>query len=119
MNSVGTVFKMNAAGTITVLHSFAVSDGMFPKASLVQGTDGFLYGTTAARGTLAGGAAGAGTVFRIAVDGPSFTTLHTFGGPDGAGPLAGLVQGVDGDRLRCAIRIVGLLEQRLESTAPG
>lgn len=95
-NNVGTVFKMDAAGMITVLHSFAISDGMFPKASLAQGTDGFLYGTTSARGTLPGGGPGAGTVFKIATDGSSFANLHTFGGPDGAGPVAALIQGTDG-----------------------
>jgi uncharacterized repeat protein (TIGR03803 family) len=104
-NNVGTVFKMDPFGQVTILHSFVTTDGMFPKASLVQGSDGWLYGTTSSQGTLPtpGGAAGAGTVFKIKTDGTSFTNLHTFGlsdgttGIDGAGPLAGLVQGADGD----------------------
>jgi uncharacterized repeat protein (TIGR03803 family) len=104
-NNVGTVFKMDPSGHVTILHSFVTTDGMFPKASLVQGSDGWLYGTTSERGTLPtpGGAAGSGTVFKIKTDGTSFTNLHTFGlsdgmsGIDGIGPLAGLVQGTDGD----------------------
>ena len=104
-NNVGTVFRMDTSGHVTVLHSFVTTDGMFPKASLVQGTDGWLYGTTSDRGTLPtpGGAAGVGTVFKIKTDGTSFTNLHTFGqsdgnsGIDGWGPMAGLVQGSDGD----------------------
>jgi len=104
-NNVGTVFKMDAAGHVTILHSFETTDGMFPKAGVVQGSDGWLYGTTSAEGTLPtmGGAAGEGTVFKIKTDGTSFTNLHTFGLPDGtngidgAGPLAGLVQGTDGN----------------------
>jgi uncharacterized repeat protein (TIGR03803 family) len=104
-NNLGTVFKVNAAGTVTILHSFNGDDGMLPKASLVQGSDGWLYGTTTDRGLLpgAGSAYGGGTVFKIKTDGTSFASLHTFGvsdgngGNDGAGPVAGLVQGTDGD----------------------
>jgi uncharacterized repeat protein (TIGR03803 family) len=58
---------------------------------LVQGSDGSFYGTTSM-----GGANSVGTVFRITPSG-SETNLHSFSGsPDGANPLAGLVQGSDG-----------------------
>ena len=64
---------------------------MFPYAGLVQGSDGFLYGTT-----LHGGTKGYGTVFKISTNG-AFTGLHSFTGiNDGAAPFAGLVQGSDG-----------------------
>jgi len=97
-NGVGTVFRMNTAGTVTILHSFASqADGIGPKAGLVQGTDGYLYGTTSDRGTLPLGGAGAGTVFKISTDGTSFINLRTFGGFDGEYPLASLIQGTDGD----------------------
>jgi len=43
-----------------VLHSFDGTDGSQPYAKLIQGNDGNLYGTT-----LAGGANGNGTVFRL------------------------------------------------------
>jgi uncharacterized repeat protein (TIGR03803 family) len=58
----GTVFKITPSGTLTTLHSVgAGSDGIYPYAGLVQGSDGNLYGTT-----IYGGAAGDGTVFKIA-----------------------------------------------------
>jgi uncharacterized repeat protein (TIGR03803 family) len=52
---------------------------------------GNLYGTTPY-----GGADGFGTVFEIAASG-SNTVPHSFGGTDGAGPLAGLIADADGN----------------------
>ena len=87
----GTVFKMSPAGALTTLHAFdGKNDGANPRAGLVQGSDGNLYGTTS------GGTNNAGTVFQISTNG-AFTSLYFFtGGKDGATPLAGLVQGSDG-----------------------
>jgi uncharacterized repeat protein (TIGR03803 family) len=87
----GTVYKMTPDGTITVLHSFDGSDGSSPSASLVQGADGSLYGTTPWGGTL-----GYGTVFKITLTGV-LTTLHNFDGTYGALPAAGLVLATDGN----------------------
>ena len=91
----GTVFRITPAGGITVLHSFSgyPSEGGVPFAGLVQGSDGNFYGTTAL-----GGAHFKGTVFKIDATG-SLTTLHSFSGSpnDGANPVAGLVQGSDGN----------------------
>jgi uncharacterized repeat protein (TIGR03803 family) len=56
----GTVFKVDAAGTETVLHSFAGLDGANPYAGLILDTAGTLYGTT-----YNGGAFGWGTVFKL------------------------------------------------------
>ncbi len=56
----GTVFKMDAAGTLTTLHSFNQSDGANPYARLIQASDGNLYGTA-----LGGGPKGGGVVFRV------------------------------------------------------
>jgi len=63
-NGHGTVFKITPSGTETVLHSFAggFSDGESPEASLIQGSDGNLYGTT-----LDGGFSSVGTVFKVAL----------------------------------------------------
>jgi uncharacterized repeat protein (TIGR03803 family) len=89
----GTIFKMNITGsTLTTLHSFVNSDGANPWASLTQGTDGNLYGTT-----LNGGTSGSGTIFKIDTSGATFTALHSFAGSDGAEPYAGLIQGSDGN----------------------
>ena len=91
-NNHGSVFKITPTGALTTLYSFSGSDGAYPYANLVQGTDGNFYGTTYQGGT--GG--GYGTVFRITPAG-TLTTQYTFRIVDGANPMAGLVQGTDGN----------------------
>jgi uncharacterized repeat protein (TIGR03803 family) len=87
----GTVFKISAAGALTSLHSFTGgSGGSNPYAGLVQGSDGYFYGTT-----YGGGSANDGTVFKISATG-ALTNLYAFTGSDGSNPSAGLVQGSDG-----------------------
>ncbi|MGA2598921.1 MAG: choice-of-anchor tandem repeat GloVer-containing protein [Bryobacteraceae bacterium] len=87
----GTVFKMTPAGVLTTLATF----GGFPYAGLIQGTDGNFYGATAA-----GGENGKGSAFEITPAG-TLTTLYNFciqtNCSDGAGPLAAVVEGVDGN----------------------
>jgi len=92
-NNGGTVFKMTAPGVETVLWSFGGGgDGLNPYAGLMQATDANLYGTA-----YAGGANGAGTVFRVTPSGVE-TTLWSFGGgSDGQNPYAVLLQGADGN----------------------
>jgi uncharacterized repeat protein (TIGR03803 family) len=89
----GTVFKVNTKGVLTTLFSFALTNGAFPVAPLVEGRDGMLYGTASS-----GGTNGGGTVFRITTSG-SFETLASFQnnvGTTALGPAGGLVQGNDG-----------------------
>lgn len=57
----GVVFKIDATGTETVLHSFSGSDGKIPYGTLALDKSGNLYGTT-----YEGGAYGGGVVFKIA-----------------------------------------------------
>jgi uncharacterized repeat protein (TIGR03803 family) len=92
-NNQGTVFKISAYGNFTRLYSFTGGyDGGSTYAGLVQGSDGYFYGTTPV-----GGTNGYGTVFRISTNG-NFTSLYSFsGGNDGHGPRAGLAQGGDGN----------------------
>ena len=55
------VFKLDANGAVTVLHSFTGgADGSRPSARLVRDSFGHLYGTTQE-----GGAYGRGVVFKI------------------------------------------------------
>jgi uncharacterized repeat protein (TIGR03803 family) len=62
----GTVFKLNAAGRLTILHSFNDSpDGAHPIAGLILDTAGNLYGTTSDGGDLSCGFSGCGTVFKL------------------------------------------------------
>jgi len=57
----GTIFKLDASGKETVLYSFAGgTDTAAPDADLLRDAAGNLYGTT-----IAGGASGAGTVFKL------------------------------------------------------
>jgi uncharacterized repeat protein (TIGR03803 family) len=56
----GTVFKLDATGKETVLHTFTGPDGQFPVGRLVQDKAGNLYGTTAE-----GGASSVGTAFKL------------------------------------------------------
>jgi uncharacterized repeat protein (TIGR03803 family) len=89
----GTVFRITPAGTLTTLHTFiGGSDGAYPTGSLIQGEDGNFYGTTFQGGTNGSD----GTVFKMAING-AVTILHQFGAGDGANPVAGLVQGSDGN----------------------
>jgi uncharacterized repeat protein (TIGR03803 family) len=90
--SSGVVFKINPQGRITVLHTFNVSDGAFPRSDLTLNNK-TLYGTT-----LSGGASDAGTVFKIATSGGGFKTLYSFtGGNDGSNPGSGVIRDAQGN----------------------
>ena len=78
-----TAQQTKAAQTFQSLFSFDTTDGTFPQASLMQATDGNLYGTTQQ-----GGTDRVGTVYRITPQG-TLTTLHSFIGPEGYRPNAG------------------------------
>lgn len=83
--------NMRGGVVLTKLVSFNGSNGAEPWGNLVQGPDGYFYGTTSH-----GGARGSGTVFKMSGTG-TITVLHSFAGVDGAGPFAGLAWGKDGD----------------------
>jgi uncharacterized repeat protein (TIGR03803 family) len=93
-NGVGSVFRLGLDGSFTNIYCFAgTTNGSNPSSPLVQGTDGYLYGTTSLGGTY-----GDGIVFRISLAG-GFTNLYSFttGRGDGYGAFAqNLVQGRDG-----------------------
>jgi uncharacterized repeat protein (TIGR03803 family) len=86
----GTIFKMTPDGHLTTLHSFDVTDGDVPVGTLIQGTNGKFYGTTAY-----GGTDNAGTVFEMTAGG-KLTTLHSFDGTDGASVYDGLLLAKNG-----------------------
>jgi uncharacterized repeat protein (TIGR03803 family) len=90
----GTVFKMNLAGTVTILQSFSQFDlnGAEPMDALIQASDGNLYGTC-----YSGGANNSGTVFRLSTSG-AFTKIYDFTVADiGVYPKAGVIQASDGN----------------------
>jgi uncharacterized repeat protein (TIGR03803 family) len=76
-NDLGTVFKLDTNGTLTLLHSFSGPDGYVPHAELIMDSAGNLYGTT-----MSAGAYGYGTVFRLDAS-SNLTTLHSFAYSDG------------------------------------
>jgi uncharacterized repeat protein (TIGR03803 family) len=94
-SNAGAVYKLTPTRIETLLHAFVggSSDGATPYATLVEGSDGNLYGTTSA-----GGSSGDGMVFEVTPAGTE-TILHVFAGgsSDGAQPWAGLIQGSDGN----------------------
>ena len=103
----GTAFKITPSGTLTTLYDFCVGgypscpDGFWPRAALIQGTDGNFYGTTSQGGTIynCDGYGGCGTIFSITPSG-TLTMLYIFCSQnsckDGAVPQAGLVQNTNG-----------------------
>jgi uncharacterized repeat protein (TIGR03803 family) len=75
---VALVAPATAQPALTVLHVFTGTDGSLPTASLVQATDGNLYGTTGS-----GGTSNFGTIFKMTSSG-TVTVLYSFAG--GTGP---------------------------------
>ena len=83
----GTVYKLDPAGSETVLYSFTgLADGGNPTGGLARDSAGNLYGTA-----YAGGLYNAGVVFKVDPQGLE-TVLYSFtGGTDGAYPSGGVV----------------------------
>lgn len=105
----GVIYRISTTGEFQRLYSFPSlnkfsefglatnTDGANPRAGLIQGNDGNLYGTA-----YQGGEFGNGTLFRAVLSGDSATVevVHAFRGwPefDGGFPAAPVVQGPDGD----------------------
>ncbi|HEV2211231.1 MAG TPA: leucine-rich repeat protein [Verrucomicrobiae bacterium] len=95
----GTIFRLTLGGVLSNLVEFGVDAyGQNPNGGLIEANDGNFYGTTAY-----GGAppdyGDMGTVFRLSPQG-EITTIITFTGRGpvpGSNPLAGLIQGADGN----------------------
>ena len=87
----GVIFKLDSAGTETILHRFrGLPDGQSPLGSLVRDAAGNLYGTTAYGGVRCSlGLAGCGVVYKVDSKAHE-TVLYSFsGGADGGFPYLG------------------------------
>ena len=78
----------------TVIHTFIGGiDGNSPRAGVILGSDGSVYGTTSY-----GGSSDFGIVFKLSFHGWKESILHTFtGGVDGGVPSASLVMDASGN----------------------
>jgi uncharacterized repeat protein (TIGR03803 family) len=100
----GTIFKITPGGTLTTLYTFCsqsnCADGAFPRAALIQASDGNFYGTTTFGGANEVCTSGCGTIFKLTPSG-ILTTLYSFCSQpycsDGYGPAAPLIQASNGD----------------------
>src|ERR1700678_3133233 len=90
--SVAAAYTIAYGQTPVTLVNFDITNGDFPYfGSLVQATNGYLYGAT-----YEGGANSYGTIFKI-TPGGVLTTLHSFDSTDGADASSGLIQATNGD----------------------
>lgn len=96
ISTAGSLFRVEADGSVTTLVDFAAVGLARPRATLTQGLDGNYYGTTAA-----GGNGGQGAVFRLTAAGEFAVLVHfaSPGQPDnGRAPGTGaLVMARDGN----------------------
>jgi len=71
-SGLGTVFRMDPSGVVTMVQSFAFGPGSYPQAPLIQGADGHLYGT-------------AGIIFRVILESFAATSLSPSSGASAGG----------------------------------
>jgi uncharacterized repeat protein (TIGR03803 family) len=89
----GTVFEVKkGSGAITTLAAFNGSNGANPEASLIEDASGDLFGTTSG-----GGTSNDGTVFEIASNTGTITTLANFDSTTGQLPECSLVEDNSGN----------------------
>jgi uncharacterized repeat protein (TIGR03803 family) len=88
----GVIFRIDSSGNETILWDFGGSpDGETPYGSLLQASDGNLYGVTSFGGTL-----GVGCIFRITTAGVEQVLYSFQDSADGAHPQGSLMQASDG-----------------------
>jgi uncharacterized repeat protein (TIGR03803 family) len=88
----GTVFRLDAGGSLTVLHTFdGGADGAAPQPGLLRNAAGDLYGAASR-----GGRADHGTLFRISATG-EYEIVHRFTRAEGSTPNGGLIADAAGN----------------------
>src|SRR5688500_9765943 len=79
---------VSAQSGYEVVHTFSGNKGR-PSGAPAQGSDGKLYGTT-----VAGGSLGKGSIYATDAAGAT-TTVHEFSGADGVAPRGSLMRATD------------------------
>ncbi len=88
----GTIFRLRTSGVFSPLYSFGgIPDGGNAIGSLIQGSDGKLYGAASA-----GGSNGFGALFSVTTNGV-LGPLWSFDSSDGSYPAGPLLQAGDGN----------------------
>ena len=88
----GIIFSYDpSSSTFTKLWDFDGVNGARPYGSLMQASDGKLYGMTSN-----GGSESLGAIFSFDPSSSNYTKLHDFDGANGANPLGNLMQASDG-----------------------
>jgi uncharacterized repeat protein (TIGR03803 family) len=92
-NGFGTIFQYDlSTGTYTKKFDFdGVAHGSSPNGSLMQATDGFLYGLT-----ILGGINNKGVIFKFDINTSICTKVFDFNGANGLNPNGNLIQFSDG-----------------------
>lgn len=91
-NAVGVIFSFDPATSVyTKLKDFDDVNGGKPNGSLIQASDGKLYGLT-----YSGGTSGAGVIFSFDPSTSVYTKLSVFDWMNGSGPTGNLIQATNG-----------------------
>ena len=89
----GIVYKIDSQGHETILHRFTNgADGGHPFDTLLQGSDGALYGTAESGGTVDGG-----LLFKMDKAGNETVLYNFLGGSDGFGPFGNVIRDAGGN----------------------
>ena len=88
-----TIYKYTpSSGTLTTIYQFDFLHGTNVFAGLIQGSDGYLYGTAGS-----GGTHDYGTAFRLSTSGKPFFFYSFPGGTGGRAPVGSLIEATDGN----------------------
>jgi uncharacterized repeat protein (TIGR03803 family) len=88
VNNEGVLFEFNPTNnSFTKLYDFISSTGSLPSGSLLQASNGLLYGVTNS-----GGTTGRGVLYSFDLSGNSFSTLFNFDSTNGSYPSQALIE---------------------------
>ena len=107
--NVGVIFSFDpSSSTYTKLKDFDTTNGANPQGSLIQASDGKLYGMT-----YQGGSNGSGVIFSFDPSATTFTNLKDFDNTNGGYPQGSLMQASDGKlygmTLKGGISVIGVI----------